>query len=73
MIGGGGQADFWNVMWEPRDGQSSGDHHRHRHHRLGVGDVCFFLTMRCFNDAMFSLLTMQCFERCFSIFNDAMF
>ena len=21
---------------------------------LGVGDVCFFLTMRCFNDAMFS-------------------
>ena len=22
--------------------------------RLGVGDVCFFLTMRCFNDAMFS-------------------
>ena len=20
----------------------------------GVGDVCFFLTMRCFNDAMFS-------------------
>ena len=22
--------------------------------RVGVGDVCFFLTMRCFNDAMFS-------------------
>ena len=22
--------------------------------RTGVGDVCFFLTMRCFNDAMFS-------------------
>ena len=22
--------------------------------QLGVGDVCFFLTMRCFNDAMFS-------------------
>ena len=22
--------------------------------RIGVGDVCFFLTMRCFNDAMFS-------------------
>ena len=21
---------------------------------LGVGDVCFFLTMRCFNDSMFS-------------------
>ena len=21
---------------------------------VGVGDVCFFLTMRCFNDAMFS-------------------
>ena len=21
---------------------------------IGVGDVCFFLTMRCFNDAMFS-------------------
>ena len=20
---------------------------------VGVGDVCFFLTMRCFNDAMF--------------------
>ena len=24
------------------------------HTDLGVGDVCFFLTMRCFNDAMFS-------------------
>ena len=23
-------------------------------HLIGVGDVCFFLTMRCFNDAMFS-------------------
>ena len=22
--------------------------------RIGVADVCFFLTMRCFNDAMFS-------------------
>ena len=22
--------------------------------QIGVGDVCFFLTMRCFNDAMFS-------------------
>ena len=21
---------------------------------IGVGDVCFFLAMRCFNDAMFS-------------------
>ena len=21
---------------------------------IGAGDVCFFLTMRCFNDAMFS-------------------
>ena len=21
---------------------------------VGVGDVCFFLTMRCFNDVMFS-------------------
>ena len=21
---------------------------------VGVGDVCFFLTMRCFNEAMFS-------------------
>ena len=24
------------------------------HLSLGVGDACFFLTMRCFNDAMFS-------------------
>ena len=26
----------------------------HRGQSIGVGDVCFFLTMRCFNDAMFS-------------------
>ena len=42
---------------------------------IGVADVCFFLTMRCFNDAMFSnsqrcdvlndvfqFLTMRCFN-----------
>ena len=34
VIASGGQADFWNVMWEPRDGQSS--HHHHSQSSLEV-------------------------------------
>ena len=34
VIASGGQADFWNVMWEPRDGQSS--HHYHCQSSLDV-------------------------------------
>ena len=46
--GGGGGKDKLPACQEvPADGGQ-------REAGVGVADVCFFLTMRCFNDAMFS-------------------
>ena len=49
VVGGGGEGgkDKLSACQEvPADGGQ-------REAGVGVADVCFFLTMRCFNDAMF--------------------
>ena len=47
--------DFHNrSSWLPRSLGSWWSRWTGQDRTVGVGDVCFFLTMRCFNDAMFS-------------------
>ena len=43
-----------DVLWQSCLSKFCQSKHLKAQLGLGVGDVCFFLTMRCFNEAMFS-------------------